>query len=69
MVGFNLIWIRNGKRFQANQALIPCTHCIDGIGDSYTYFVPKHKTGHNLWVEMLRATGAREVYGPATRLH
>jgi len=66
VVGFNLVWIRNGKRFQANQALIPCTHCIDGLGDSYSYPVAKHKTSRNLWVELVRATGEVENY-PAVR--
>jgi hypothetical protein len=69
VVGFNLVWIRNGKRFQGNPALIPCTHCIDGIGDSYSYPIPKHKTSRILFVELVRATGERELYGPAVRIH
>jgi len=68
VAGFNLVWIRNGKRFQANPILIPCTQCFTGIGDKYAYPVPKHKTSRNLWVEMITEDGP-QLFGPAIYAH
>jgi hypothetical protein len=66
--GFNLVWIRNDKRFQANPILIPCTNCFTGVGDCYAYPVPKHKTSRNLWVEMITEDGV-SLWGPAVYVH
>lgn len=68
VAGFNLVWIRNGKRFQANPLLIPCTQCFTGIGDVYAYPVPKHKTSRNLWVELITEEGP-SLWGPAVYVH
>jgi len=70
VVGFNLVRIFKGKRIQLNPTTIPCNHCVDGIGDVYSYPVAKHKSSQQnfiVYVEMLRSTGAIELYGPATR--
>jgi hypothetical protein len=68
VAGFNLVWIRNGKRFQANPSFIPCTKCDLGVGDLYAYPLPKHKTSRNLWVEMITEEGA-SLWGPAVYVH
>jgi len=70
VVGFNLVRFFKGQRIQLNPTTIACNHCTDGIGDVYSYPVAKHKSSQQnfiVYVEMLRATGAIEVYGPATR--
>lgn len=68
VAGFNLVWIRNGKRFQANPILIPCTQCFTGLGDVYAYPVPKHKTSRNLYIEMITEDGP-SLWGPAVYVH
>jgi len=70
VVGFNLIRIFKGRRIQLNPTTIPCNHCIDGIGDVYSYPVAKHKSSQQnfvVYVEMLLATGEVQLYGPAVR--
>jgi len=70
VVGFNLVRFFKGQRIQLNATTIPCTQCITGLGDTYSFPVAKHKSSQQnfiVYVEMLRATGAVEVYGPATR--
>lgn len=67
VVGFNLVRFVKGQRIQENAATIPCTQCITGLGDTYSYPLAKHKSGTGIYIELLRATGAIELYGPATR--
>jgi len=77
VVGFNLVYFfrdlnHDGilDRHQLNATTIPCNHCIDAIGDIYSYPVAKHKSSRQnfvVYIEMLRSTGAIEVYGPAVR--
>jgi len=75
VVGFNLVRFThadpiNGRRTQLNPTTIPCNHCIDAIGDVYSYPVAKHKSSQQnfvVFIEMLRATGEVEIYGPAVR--
>ena len=38
-----------------------------GRGHTYTYFVPKHKSGRNFFVEMLFADGRVVSFGPAVK--
>jgi len=68
VAGFNLVWERNGKLFYANQVMIPCTQCNNGVGDSYSFPIAKHKTSRNLWVQMISNDGA-VLYGPALYQH
>ena len=56
-----------GTRTQQNVALIRCEECVTGVGHSYSFVVPKHKSGHNIFIEMLRALGTVQVFGPAVR--
>jgi hypothetical protein len=69
VLGFNIVAIdQKGNRIQLNPALIRCEECITGVGHIYTYVIPKHKSGHNVFVEMLRLNGNVLVGGPAVRI-
>ncbi len=68
LLGFNVVTIDSkGTRTQQNVALIRCEECATGVGHSYSFIVPKHKSGHNIFVEMLRLNGSVQVFGPALR--
>jgi len=68
VLGYNLVTFdNNGVRTQFNPVLIPCQACDTGLIPTYAYIVPKHKSGRNLYVELVRLNGAREIYGPAVR--
>jgi len=68
MIGFNVVTIDSkGTRTQQNAAKIPCEECVTGVGHSYGFIIPKHKSGANIYIEMLRLTGTVQVYGPAVR--
>ena len=68
LLGFNVVTIdAKGVRTQLNTALVRCEECISSAGHSYSSIVPKHKSGHNIFIEMLRINGTVQVFGPATR--
>ena len=68
LVGFNVVIIdAKGVRTQQNVALIRCEECITGNGHSYSFIIPKHKSGHSIFIEMLRSNGTVQVFGPAAR--
>jgi hypothetical protein len=68
LVGFNVVTIdAKGKRTQQNTALVRCEECITGVGRTYSSIIPKHKSGHNIYIEMLRLNGTVQVFGPAAR--
>ena len=68
LVGFNVVIIDSkGVRTQQNVALIRCEECITGNGHTYSFIIPKHKSGHSIFVEMLRQNGTVQVFGPAAR--
>ncbi len=68
LAGFNLIIIdRDGNRIPQNGVLIPCGECITGVGTTYSFPVPKHKSGRDLFVEMVRSDGTVQRFGPALR--
>jgi hypothetical protein len=69
IIGFNLVEIDNkGERTQLNPALIRCEECFTGIGHTYTYIIPKHKNGRDIFLETLRINGTVQVFGPAQRI-
>jgi len=47
--------------------LIPCVECTTGRGHAYTYFLPKRRSGRNLFVEMVFADGRVVSFGPAEK--
>ena len=68
ILGFNVIRYDNqGVRIQVNDVLIPCQECVTGLGASYAAVIPKHKSGRNIFVEMLRQNGQVVILGPAIR--
>ena len=48
--------------------IVPCEACITGEGRDYALFLPKHKNGHNVFVETVHADGTTRLWGPARRL-
>jgi hypothetical protein len=60
LVGFNVVRDVKGQRVQLNAALIACSACGDGRSGSYSFIVPKHKSGQSLFVEMVRVSGVVE---------
>jgi len=52
---------------QQNTVLIPCDGCVTGLPHSYSFIVPKHKSGRNIFVELVRRDGTRELFGPAAK--
>jgi len=68
LIGFNIVELDSkGTRTQLNTSLIRCTQCQTSLGDTYGQPVPKHKSGHNIFVEMLRVNGNVGICGPAVR--
>lgn len=68
LVGFNIVMIdQQGNRTQLNPVLIPCEECVTGAGHAYSYIIPKHKSGRNIFLEFLRLNGLVVVVGPAVR--
>jgi len=68
LVGFNVIVIDGkGSRIQQNPALIRCEECVTGAGHTYTFFIPKHKGGHSIFIEMGRTNAVVETFGPAVK--
>ena len=63
VIGFNVVEFTNkGERIQLNPALIRCEECMTGIGHTYTYIIPKHRGGRNIFIAMPR------LFGPAQRI-
>jgi len=68
VLGYNVVvFDAQGNRTQQNSVLIPCEECINGEPARYAAFVPKHKSGRNIFVELVRRNGTVEIWGPATR--
>jgi hypothetical protein len=68
LAGFNVIvYDSRGNRTQQNPVLIPCEGCITGAGFPYTYIIPKHKSGHNVFIEQVHLDGRVDTFGPAVR--
>jgi len=68
IAGFNVVTIdKRGSRVQLNPALIPCEECVTGMSHTYSTIIPKHKSGRNVFLEVLRLNGTVQVFGPAVR--
>jgi hypothetical protein len=68
LTGFNVI-VRDAqdRRTQLNSVLIPCEACVTGEGRSYAFPIPKHRSGRNLFLEVIHLRGAIRTVGPAQR--
>jgi predicted RecA/RadA family phage recombinase len=68
VASFNIVvFDSQGVRSQQNTAPIECEECITGAPHTYLLTVPKHKSGKNIFVELIRINGTVELWGPATR--
>ena len=68
LLGFNMVLIsQQGNRIQLNTVMIPCQQCITGGSASYSFIVPKHKSGRNIFIEVLHNNGVVDTVGPATK--
>jgi len=67
--GFNILARKGDGSFtQLNSGIIPCQQCESGLGASYAFIVAKHKSGENLYLQMLASDGhSLGVFGPAER--
>ena len=64
--GFNILMIDNqGGRTRLNNVPIPCSACITGGSDTYSTLIPKHKSGRNIYLEVLYRTSVSLIVGPA----
>jgi len=63
VVGYNVVQLENdGSRTQVNAVLIPCFQCATGLAADYAYIIPKHKSGKDLFIEVVRTNGDRALY-------
>jgi hypothetical protein len=50
--GFNVVAVdEGGLRTQINPVLIACQACGTGSAGDHTFIVPKHRSGHHLYIE------------------
>jgi thrombospondin type 3 repeat protein len=77
LIGFNIEICKGGlvaggcaQRVQLNPGLIGCEVCSGGGGfNGYSFIVPKHKSGQDIFIEALHQNGTTSVLcGPATKL-
>jgi thrombospondin type 3 repeat protein len=68
VLGFNVVEYTNqGTRIQLNGSLIGCQGCATSLGYGYSEIVPKHKSGRNVFVEMIERDGSILRFGPAVK--
>ena len=68
LLGFHVVSYDNqGNRTQLNPVLIRCEECFTGLGHSYATIIPKHKSGHDVFIEMIRVPGTVQTHGPALK--
>jgi hypothetical protein len=68
LAGFNVVVInQKGERSQQNDARIPCEECVTAQGVRYAFIIPKHRSGRNIYVEMVRTNGFVHLFGPAQK--
>jgi hypothetical protein len=54
-------------RIQLNPSLIPCQQCSTGLGASYSFLLPKHKSGKDLFIEIVDQAGNRRLAAPVVK--
>jgi VCBS repeat protein len=65
--GFNVVMLDSHGRVQLNNVLIPCEQCTTGVGASYSTLIPKHKSGRNIYIEVVHRNGRIDTFGPALK--
>jgi hypothetical protein len=68
VVGFNVL-VKTSKGFvKQNDAAITCQECVTGQGQSYSFIIPKHKSGRNVYIELLLQNVPKgTVFGPGIK--
>ncbi len=66
LIGFNILVKTNKGFVKQNDTLIRCQECISGLGATYYFTVPKHKSGRNIYLEVL-SQSLPQFFGPATK--
>jgi hypothetical protein len=59
--------VGRGHRIRQNDVLIPCEECVTSTGHTYRFIIPKHKSGRDVYIELIRGSGIVQVWGPAVR--
>lgn len=68
LVGFNVVTHdARGNRVPLSSVLIPCEECITAAGHTYALVLPKHKSGRNVFIEVVHANQTVDVFGPSRR--
>jgi len=68
VAGFNILVIDSqGNAVRENPVTIPCEECITLSGRDYSFVVPKHKSGRNIWIEVVHSDGTAARFGPARK--
>jgi len=67
--GFNVVVLNSqGVPTRINPVTIPCTECVTTLGAPYFYVLPKHKSGHDVFVQIVGAHGSiLGTFGPAQK--
>jgi hypothetical protein len=61
VLGYNIVHLESdGSLSQVNAVLIPCVQCATGLAADYAFIIPKHKSGKDLFIEVVR--GSRFEY-------
>jgi hypothetical protein len=68
--GFNVVaFNQQGVATRLNTDPIPCTACNTGAGVAYEFILGKHKSGRDLFVELLGSDGSvLGTFGPASKM-
>jgi len=67
IAGFNILRLESGGSTQINRSLIPCVACLSGAGSTYSFLLPRHRSGRGLYVEVVDIRGGTQLFGPAER--
>lgn len=67
LVGFNIVVMDHAGRTMLNSVPIRREECSTGSSHTYAYYVPKHKSGRDLYIEAIHRDGRIETFGPARR--
>jgi len=67
--GFNVVVFNSqGVPTRINPVTIPCTECVTTLGAPYVYVLPKHKSGHDVFVQIVGTNGSiLGTFGPAQK--
>jgi FG-GAP-like repeat/Thrombospondin type 3 repeat len=69
VLGYNVVtYSSRGARIQQNRTLIPCKECVTGLQADYSFIIPKHKSGRNVFVELVHQDLRVDTFGPAVKV-